>query len=121
MRIDGSALRADLVGQTGGIASLGLVVPGRVIAGAALEGRAEPLVSPLLREHPRALLPRWAVADVLAVPALEQRHPVPDLVSVEAHDGALHYEVPQGALGRVRVPSSGSTISIVSRCYRKTI
>jgi DNA-binding MarR family transcriptional regulator len=47
---------------------------------------------------------------MLAVAALEQRHPVAHLVLVEGHDGALH--------AQLSTTGSISTFSIVLRCYR---
>ena len=48
------------------------------------------LSRPSGRRDPRTLLPRRAVTDVLAVAALEQGHPVPLVVTVEADHGTLH-------------------------------
>src|SRR6516225_6761233 len=83
---DGAAFRAHPVGRTVRVATL-LV---RTVTGDALERRAQPALPPLGGDHPLSLLPGRAVTDVLPMAALEQRHPVPDLVLLEAHDAAPH-------------------------------
>jgi hypothetical protein len=85
--LDRAAFGAHPVGPTGRVASLVVV---RRIAVGTLERRTQPALSPLGGDHPRALLPRRTVADVLAVAALEERHPVPHFVLLEADDAAPH-------------------------------
>jgi hypothetical protein len=56
------------------------------------------------RSDPPAVLPRWLVADMLSVAALELGHPVSLLVLVEAYNLTLH--CPFRALSRrFRLPS----------------
>jgi hypothetical protein len=79
-----------LIEPARGIATRQLGADGLLVAGPAVEGRADPLLSPLGREHPGALLPRGSVADVPEVAAFEECHPVPHLVLLEGDDGAPH-------------------------------
>jgi hypothetical protein len=83
---DAAAFWAHPVGPAGRVASVFVL---RVAVG-ALERRPQPALAPLCRQHPLALLPRRTVTDVLTVPALEQRHPVPHLVPLEADNAAPH-------------------------------
>ena len=92
MSIDSPAVGADQVGPAGRIAARRWGPgPGTVlVAGTALEGRAEPLRPPLLGKDPGTLAPGRLVPNVLAVAAVHDGHPVPCPVPFEAHDGALH-------------------------------
>ena len=83
---DGAAFGAHAVRPAGRVTALFGI---RVALG-ALERRAELPLASVRSEHPRTLLPWRAVADVLTVAALEERHPVPHLVLLEADHGAPH-------------------------------
>lgn len=83
---DGAAVGAHPVDPTGRVASL---LVSRITVG-TLERRPQPALSPLGGDHPPALLPGRTVSDVLTVAALEERHPVPHLVLLEADDAAPH-------------------------------
>jgi hypothetical protein len=84
--LDGTAFRAHPVGPAGRGASRFV---SRVAAG-ALERGSQPGLASFRGENPLALLPGRTVTDVLTVATLEQGHPVPHLVLLEAHHGALH-------------------------------
>jgi hypothetical protein len=83
---DGAAPRAHPGSPAGRVASPG----SRLVAVGTFQRRAHPRLAPLRGLHPLALLPGRSVPDVLAVAALEQRHPVPHLVLFEPDDGAPH-------------------------------
>jgi hypothetical protein len=83
---EGAAFGAHPIGPTGGIAPL---LVGLIAAG-TLERRPQPALPARRSEDPFAFLPRRTVTDVLAMAALEERHPVPYLVLLEADYGALH-------------------------------
>ena len=83
---DGAAFGAHPVGPTGRVTSL-LV---RRVAVGTLERLAQPAPAPLLGHDPLAPLPRGTVTHVLAVAALEERHPLPHPVLFEADHAAPH-------------------------------
>ena len=83
---DGAACGAHPVGPTGWVAAL----LARRVAVGTLERRTQPALTTLRGEYPRAFLPGRPVTHVLAVAALEERHPVPHLVLLEADDAAPH-------------------------------
>jgi hypothetical protein len=90
MPIDGPALRTDLVGPARGITAPDLLLGCLLVTPSALQWRADARFSLLCRDHPRALLPRRLMPDVLTMPTFEQGHPLPHVVPVEGDDGPLH-------------------------------
>ena len=56
--------------------------------------------TPRFRGHPLAHLPWWIVAHVLAVAALELRHPVAFVVEVIADDAARDHDAAPGECGQ---------------------
>lgn len=84
--LHGAAFGTHPVGPTGRITSL-LVC--RIAVG-TLERRPQPALPASRGEDPLSFLPRRAVADVLTMAALEDRHPIPHLVLLETDHAAPH-------------------------------
>ncbi len=64
------------------------------VAPAALQLITEKTRPPLRRDHPRPVLKRRVVTNVLSMPALKFRYPMPILVLVETNNLLQHVSTP---------------------------
>jgi len=102
------------------------------VARRALQRLADPTPPALRADDPWTFLPRWTVADVLPMTALEQRDPVAVLVLLEADHEALHRDqlrvrrdvglrsVPRGVGTIILFPSVHDDIVVRCDCRMPT-
>ena len=77
----------------------------RFVADHTVQRLTQSRTTAVLRQHPRALLPRRVVTDVLIVTALELGYPVTFIILMEAGHAAFHVPFIIARLSRTICPA----------------